>query len=135
MQDDIERILIPRSTIAQRVVELARQITSDHARAISDTAEELTIVPILTGAMVFCGDLIREMPVPLRIALFAVSSYPGTSIASQGAQVILQQLGDLAGRHVLLLDDILDSGRTLGLVVPLIRSLKPASLRTCVLLR
>ena len=101
---DIERVLIPREQIARRVRELATQITAD----IGNT--DITIVPILTGAMIFCGDLIREMPIAMKIGLMTVSSYPGRSVASQGAQVIQRQLGDVKGRHVLIVDDILDSG-------------------------
>ena len=85
--------------------------------------------------MIFCADLIRQMPMAMRIGLCTVSSYPGRSLASQGPQLLTQQLGDLRGRHVLLIDDVLDSGNTLRLVWPLLRSMGAASLRTCVLLR
>ena len=74
-------------------------------------------------------------PLRLRIDLLTVSSYPGASIRSQGSSLVARQLGDIRGRHVLLVDDILDSGGTLNLVRPLIESLGPAMLRTCVLLR
>src|SRR4051812_31103151 len=131
MQGDIDRVLISRERIAARVRELARDITVDFTG--SGHADEITIVPILTGAMIFCGDLIREIPISLRIGLLTVSSYPGRSISSQGAQVIQRQLEDVRGRHVLLIDDILDTGSTLRLVVPLLREMGAASIRTCVL--
>jgi hypoxanthine phosphoribosyltransferase len=92
-------------------------------------------VPILTGAMIFCGDLIRHIPIAMKIGLMTVSSYPGRSIRTQGSSVLGQQLGDVKGRHVLLIDDILDSGGTLRLVVPLIKELGAATVKTCVLLR
>jgi len=130
MQRDVGQILIPHDQIARRIAEMARQITADHV-----AGGELTIVPILTGAMIFCADLIRRMPVAMRIGLCTVSSYPGRSLASQGAELLAHQIGDVRGRHVLLIDDILDSGNTLRLVLPLLRSLSPASLGTCVLLR
>lgn len=133
MHGDIERVLIPQRAIAERVANLAAQITHDHLASAS--GDELTIVPILTGAMIFCGDLIRKIPIAMRIGLCTVSSYPGQSVANQGSKVLAQQLGDLRGRHVLLLDDILDSGGTLKTVVPLLADMSPASLRTCVLLR
>lgn len=95
---------------------------------------EITIVPILTGAMIFCCDLIREIPIAMRIGLLTVSSYPGTSVRTQGSNVLSQQMGDIRGRHVLLLDDILDSGGTLRKVVPLLHELGAASVKTCVLL-
>lgn len=129
MQDDIARILISQDQLAARIGELARQITADHA-----DGGEVTIVPILTGAFIFCADLIRRIPLPIRIGLLTVSSYPGASLATQGSQLVGQQLGDLRGRHVLLIDDILDSGGTLRLVKPLVAGLGAASVKTCVLL-
>src|SRR5688500_7354825 len=130
MQRDIDRVLIPQQEIAARVAALARQITVDH------TPEgEVTIVPILTGAMIFCADLIRQIPIAMQIGLLTVSSYPGRSLRTQGSQVLGQQLGDVRGRHLLLVDDILDSGGTIRLVTGLLRELGPGSVRTCVLLR
>lgn len=134
MQRDIDRVLIPQQRIAERVREMARQITADHTRAGSDEAE-VTIVPIMTGAMIFCADLIRHVPIAMQIGLLTVSSYPGRSLRTQGSQVIGQQLGDVRGRHLLLIDDILDSGGTIRLVTKMLGELGPASVRTCVLLR
>jgi hypoxanthine phosphoribosyltransferase len=128
MDRDIDRVLISQQQIATRVAELAREITSDHGDG------EVTIVPILTGAMIFCADLIRHIPMPMQIGLLTVSSYPGKSLRSQGAQLIGQQLGDVGRRHLLLVDDILDSGGTIRLVSAKLRELGPASVRTCVLL-
>jgi hypoxanthine phosphoribosyltransferase len=135
MQADVERILIPHERIARRVRELAEQITADHAASPDSSGAEITIVPVLTGAMIFCSDLIRHIPIAMRIGLVTVSSYPGATVSAQGAQVLSRQLGDVSGRHVLLLDDILDSGGTINLVGPLIRGLGAARVRTCVLLR
>ena len=134
MQDDIDRILIPRQAIARRVGELASQIVADLTAAPGRPAD-LTIVPILTGAMIFCGDLIREIRLPIRIGLLAVSSYSGASLRAQGAQMLSNRLGDQRGRHILILDDILDSGTTLKLVRPVVESLGPQSVKTCVFLR
>jgi len=135
MQADIERVLISQDQIALRVRDLAERITADHAASPDSSGAEITIVPVLTGAMIFCSDLIRHIPIAMRIGLVTVSSYPGASVSAQGAQVLSRQLGDVSRRHVLLLDDILDSGGTINLVVPLIRGLGAASVRTCVLLR
>lgn len=132
MHGDIDRILIPQDRIAARIRELAAQITRDHVGPDNDG--EVTIVPILTGAMIFCGDLIRQIPIPMQIGLLTVSSYPGASIRTQGSTVISQQLGDLTGRHVLLVDDILDSGGTIRLVAKLLREKGAATVRVCVLL-
>jgi hypoxanthine phosphoribosyltransferase len=133
MEDDIDRILVTRAQIAQRIEELARQITADHTTAEGET--EITLVPILTGAIVLAADLMRHMPVRMKIGLMTVSSYPGKSLRSQGSSVLGSQLGDIRGRHILLLDDILDSGGTLRMVVPMLQEMGPASVKVCVLLR
>lgn len=131
MQADLERVLIYADQIQARVGEMARQVLAD----LGEDAGELTIVPILTGAIILTADLIRRMPTKLKINLMTVSSYPGASLRTQGSNVVSRQLGDVAGRHVLLVDDILDSGGTLKLVVPILKELGAASVRTCVLLR
>ena len=135
MHGDIDRILIPQEKIAARVRELARQITADHTPPSMSGEAEISIVPILTGAMIFTADLIRHIPIAMKIGLMTVSSYPGRSIRTQGSSVLGQQLGDVKGRHVLLIDDILDSGGTIKLVVPLVKELGAETVKTCVLLR
>lgn len=135
MKHDIDRVLISQAQIAERVGELARMITADHTHPKLAGPAQITIVPVLTGAMIFCGDLIRQIPMAMQIGLMAVSSYPGKSVAAQSAQVVAQQLGDLRGRHVLLLDDVLDSGQTIRLVQSVVREQGAAQVRTCVLLR
>ncbi len=131
MQDDIERVLFDAGRIHQRVKDLAEQITRDYA----SNANGITIVPIMTGAMIFAADLMRAIPIRMKINLMTVSSYPGASLRTQGASVVAKQLGDVHGRDVLLVDDILDSGGTLSLVAPLLSELGARSVRTCVLLR
>ncbi len=134
MYRDVDRILISEDRLAARVAEMAKQITADHAADPAGSGE-VTIVPILTGAFVFTADLIRRMPLAMKIGLLTVSSYPGTATATQGSQVVSKQLGDVRGRRVLLIDDILDSGGTLRLVVPMLREMGAAAVRTAVLLR
>ncbi len=134
MESDIQRVLIPRHRILERVGELADRITADHTPPRLHDAE-ITLVAVMTGAMIFCADLIRRIPVVMKIGLLSVSSYPGESLESRGAQLLSQRLGDLRGRHVLLVDDILDSGRTLGLVTPRLIEAGAAGVKTCVLLR
>lgn len=135
MDRDIDRILIPQKRIAARVRELAGDIIADHTPPRMPGEPEITIVPILTGAMIFCCDLIRRIPLAMKIGLMTVSSYPGASLRTQGSQVLGQQLGDVRDRHVLIVDDILDSGGTIRAVVPMVQSLGAASVKTCVLLR
>jgi hypoxanthine phosphoribosyltransferase len=130
MQADIERVLIDADRIRHRIGELADAIVRDYAPDAG-----ITIVPIMTGAIIFTADLMRRMPIPLKINLMTVSSYPGGSLRTQGSSIVAKQLGDVAGRHVLLIDDILDSGGTLKLVIPVLLELGAASVRTCVLLR
>src|SRR5213595_2003413 len=99
MHGDIDRILIPQERIATRVRELAREIIVDHPpprmAAAGETTPEITIVPVLTGAMIFCCDLIRRIPFAMKIGLMTVSSYPGASIRTQGSQLLGQQMGDV----------------------------------------
>jgi len=136
MHGDIARVLIPQERIAQRVRELARQITVDYgAGGGGGITGDITIVPVLTGAMIFCADLIRHIPIAMRIELLAVSSYPGKSLRTQGSQVVGQQLGDLSGRNVLLVDDIVESGGTVRMVQSLLRESGAARVRSCILLR
>ncbi len=135
MQSDIDRVLISRQQIEQRISEMAREIIRDHTPTDGSATPEITIVPILTGAMIFCCDLMRHIPIAMKIGLMTVSSYPGTAVRSQGVSVLGKQLGDVRGRHILLVDDILDSGRTIQTVVPIIQELGAASVRTAVLLR
>lgn len=126
---DVDRVLFSRQQIRQRVRVLAEQIA--HAYA----GRDLTIVAVLTGAMIFLADLIREMPMLMRIDVTSISSYPGQATRSVGPTVLTPPRTDLAGRDVLLVDDILDSGQTLVRLLELVGDLQPRDLRTCVLLR
>ncbi|MCC6971776.1 MAG: hypothetical protein IT434_16305 [Phycisphaerales bacterium] len=150
MDHDLAGILVDEREIAKRVRELGAQLAADLERdlaresgsdgtagdaANSDDFGKVVMIPVMTGAIVFVADLIRAMPMRLSLKLVAVSSYPGASVQSKGAKLAAEIPGDLAGKHVVVVDDILDSGQTLGLVRELIAAQKPASLRVCVLLR
>lgn len=139
MRRDIERVLIDKRAIARRVGDLAAQITADLRRELpADEPVEVTLVPILTGSLIFVADLMRELPLKMQIHVMSVTSYPGRSTASRGASVeagLTRLPESLAGLHVLVIDDILDSGRTLRLALETIQHRQPASVRTCVLLR
>ena len=85
MQADIERILISQQQIAKGSGELAEQITADHAASPDSSGAEITIVPVLTGADdLLAGDLIRHVPIAMKIGLVTVSSYPGATVSAQG---------------------------------------------------
>jgi len=131
MDADIDRILIRKEQIAHRVAEMGREI----AEAYPPECPCLTLVAILSGAVIFLADLIREIPREMKLSLITVSSYPGSSTTSRGAKIVQDLSEDLAGDHVLIVDDILDTGNTLRLVHSAIRTHRPASLKTAVLLR
>lgn len=133
MEGDIERILIDRAAIARRVAEMGTQIASD--LEIDSGSDRLVVVPVLTGALVFTADLVRTMPMRLRLELIQASSYPGKATTSQGVTLENGPTEALSGAHVLIVDDIFDSGRTLAAVRDLVRAADAASVRTAVLLR
>ncbi|MFH1418619.1 MAG: hypoxanthine phosphoribosyltransferase [Planctomycetota bacterium] len=131
MQKDLARILITRDQIKQRVSEMARAISEVYG----EDSKGLVIVPILSGSIIFLADLIRYLPFKMRIGLMTASSYRGAT--TEGGEVrLVQDSGlDIAGRHVLVLDDVLDTGNTLRAVMRQLKRQDPASLRMCVLLR
>jgi hypoxanthine phosphoribosyltransferase len=124
---EIERILITDKQLARRVKILAREIERDfHGR-------EMVVVSLLSGTVMFLADLIRHLNLPLRLDFIGVSSYgQGTE---SGELVFTKELRiDVRNRDVLLVDDILDTGKTMSRVLPKLRALKPRRLKTCVLL-
>ncbi|RMH13593.1 MAG: hypoxanthine phosphoribosyltransferase [Planctomycetota bacterium] len=137
---EIDKVLISREEIARRVRELAGELAHELAVELRKEGENLSgegrvvLVPIMTGAMIFTADLIREMPIKLSLGLVAVSSYPGESVSSRGARLKSELPDNLAGKHVVIIDDILDSGQTLDLAYRAIREQGAASVRVCVLL-
>jgi hypoxanthine phosphoribosyltransferase len=128
MQSDIERVLFDGPAIHKRLDEMAAQITADYSE------RELTVIAILTGSLMFMSDLLRRIPLPLKLDCLSVVSYHGKMQPS--GEVIFKQLAvpDVAGRDVLILDDILDTGCTLAAVRKKLETAKPRSIRVCVLL-
>jgi hypoxanthine phosphoribosyltransferase len=122
-------ILIPAERIQERVAELAREI-NNHFQGRS-----ITIIGILTGSLIFLADLVRRLDLPLRIGLIQASSYRGPSTSPGPLQVQPELFPDVRGRDILLLDDILDTGRTLDYLVRHLGGLNPTSLHVAVLLR
>jgi hypoxanthine phosphoribosyltransferase len=130
MLDDIAEILFHEQTILRRLDELAAEITRDYAD------KELTVLAVLNGSFMFMADLLRRVPLPLRVDCISVSSYHGGTESSGTVTFDQLALPDIEGRHVLILDDILDSGRTLHAInAKLHAETRPKSLRSCVLLR
>lgn len=126
-RDDVDFVLISEAQIARRVRELTAQLERDYA------GRELVVVALLTGTVMFLADLIRHLSLPLRLDFIGVSSY-GAGTES-GELVITKELRlEVRGRDVLVVDDILDTGRTLQRVLTKLRALNPRQLRACVLL-
>jgi hypoxanthine phosphoribosyltransferase len=123
------QVLIGADRIRERVAELARQIAADFA------GRPVTVVGVLTGSLIFLADLVRGLDVPVKIGLIQASSYRGASTTPGPLRVQPDLVPDVRGRHVLLIDDILDTGRTLSHLTAHLRSLEVASLRIAVLLR
>lgn len=143
MLRDVGRILIDRERIARRVEQLGAQIASDlradlerhgHLDDAGEGSDRVVLIPILTGAIVFVADLIRHMPLKLSLEVIAVSSYPGKSLESKGVSLRGEIPQTLAGKHVVIIDDILDSGQTLLSVKRLVQEQAPASCRLCAML-
>jgi hypoxanthine phosphoribosyltransferase len=124
---EVERVLITEPQIARRVRGLARAIERDYR------GREMVVVSLLNGTVMFLADLIRHLSLPLRLDFIGVSSY-GAGTES-GELVFTKELRlDMRGRDVLLVDDILDTGKTLSRVLPKLRALKPRRIKVCVLL-
>lgn len=129
LHPDMDRVLLSEEEISARVKELAEQISND-MRGI----ERLYIIGILKGAFIFLADLTRQLEVPHIVDFMAVSSY-GKTVTSGAVRIVMDLREPIEGQHVLIVEDILDSGRTLSYLYQTLKGRKPASLRTCVLLR
>ncbi|HLY15370.1 MAG TPA: hypoxanthine phosphoribosyltransferase [Candidatus Limnocylindrales bacterium] len=129
LQDDVAEVLVSEDQIQAKVRELGARISTDYA------GRTLTLVSVLKGSLPFMADLMRSISVPVRIDLMEVSSYGGSSTESSGLVRILKDLSaSIADEHVLLVEDIIDTGLTLNYLVRYLRGKSPASLRICTLL-
>jgi hypoxanthine phosphoribosyltransferase len=129
MGADLEEILITPDRLQKRIAELAERIDADYAD------RELLLVGVLKGAVMVMADLARAIRLPVHMDWMAVSSY-GSGTKSSGVVRILKDLdSDITGRHVLVVEDIVDSGLTLSWLVSNLQSRQPASLQVCALLR
>ncbi|MBX6383006.1 MAG: hypoxanthine phosphoribosyltransferase [Microbispora sp.] len=129
MGKDLARVLISEQELQQKIKELAGQIDADYA------GRDLLIVGVLKGAVMVMADLARALHVPVQMDWMAVSSY-GAGTVSSGVVRVLKDLDtDIAGRHVLVVEDIIDSGLTLSWLLNNLKSRNPASVEICTLLR
>lgn len=127
MMQDLERVLLTEEQIKTRVAELGKQISQEYA------GKTPIFVGVLKGVVVYFADMIRAVDIPCEIDFMCMSSYVGTQ--SQGRiDVRLDLSRDIAGRHVVILEDILDTGRTLKKTVEYLQSKHPASLKICTFL-
>ena len=129
MHPDLDQILLPTETIANRIEQLGREIT-----AATTHIDQLVLVGVLKGSVMFMSDLARALDRSIAIDFIAVSSY-GASTASSGVVRLVKDLDlDIGGKHVMLVEDIVDSGLTLSYVMDMFRRRNPASLTVCALL-
>ena len=127
---DLEKVILSAEEINSRIMGIAEEIN----RHYQDTVREIILITLLDGAIVFTADLIRHLSVPLRLDCIRVSSY-GNSTNPETAPRILGSLkSDVEDKHVLLVDDILDTGNTMKKVFTEVSARNPASLKTCVFL-
>ncbi|KNZ69018.1 hypoxanthine phosphoribosyltransferase [Thermincola ferriacetica] len=128
MQQDLKNCLVGANEIKAKVKKLGEQISRDYA------GKDLLVIGILKGAVIFMADLIREITIPINIDFMAVSSY-GATTESSGVVRILKDLDQsVENKHVLIVEDIIDSGLTLKYLVEILKSRGPASVKVCTLL-
>ena len=131
--EDISSVLITEAQVREKIAELAEQVDADYREQCKQT--DLVLIGVLKGAVMFMTDFARALPVPVQLEFMAVSSY-GSATSSSGVVRILKDLDrDIAGRHVLIVEDIIDSGLTLNWLMNNLQARSPASLEVVTLLR
>ena len=129
MHDDIKTVLVSEEELKAKVAELGAQISKDYE------GKNLVLVSILKGSVVFMADLMRAVSIPCSIDFMVVSSYGGSNTVTSGLVKIIKDLdGDLSGKDVLIVEDIIDSGRTLSYLIEILKGRNPNSIRLCTLL-
>jgi len=129
--DSVDYVLLDEATIQRRVQEVADKISADYEGIRN---EDFLLVGVLKGSFIFMADLSRRLTVPHRVDFIALSSYEDSTEATGSVRLIMDTRTDVAGRHVLIVEDILDTGYTLRYLYRLFGARGPASLRTAVLL-
>ncbi|MEM6512496.1 MAG: hypoxanthine phosphoribosyltransferase [Pseudomonadota bacterium] len=127
MSIEVREILFDAETIDDKVAELAEQISSDYR-----DAGHLVLVGVLKGSFIFLADLARKLTIDRTVEFIAVSSYDGAT--SGAVRMIMDMRGNIAGKHVVIVEDIIDTGNTLKYLIETLNSRHPASIRTCAFL-
>jgi hypoxanthine phosphoribosyltransferase len=127
MQNDIAEVLVSEEAIQAKVAELGQRISDDYR------GERLLLIGLLRGAIVFLSDLMRVIDIPVLLDFIGISSY-GDSTESGAVRLVMDLETDIAGHHVLVVEDIVDTGKTLSYLVENLKARQPASLRICALL-
>lgn len=130
LHPDLVRIIVSESAIQTRVREIAEQLSSDYRNV-----ESLYLVGILKGAFIFLADLSRVLTIPHTVDFMAVSSYGKTATSGGQVRLVMDLREPISDKHVLIVEDIVDSGNTLNYLLETLKGRKPASLRTCVLVK
>ncbi len=128
LNDDIEKVLITEAEIGYKTHELGRIISEEYS------GKDLVIVSVLRGGVIFVADLVREVSIPLTIDFMAISSYGPSTDTSGVVRVIKDLEENIVGRHVLIVEDIIDTGLTLSYLLRSLKAREPASIDVCVLL-
>ena len=129
MSAELPAELISESEIDKRVRELAEQISADYA-----DKGDLVLVGVLKGSFIFLADLSRRLTIPRTIEFIAVSSYASGSVSTGAVRLVMDVRGNIEGRHVLIIEDIVDTGHTLKYLIGMLKSHRPATIKTCALL-
>ncbi len=130
MSNDTPEVLISESDIQSRVAELAAQISRDY-----EDCDDLVLVGVLKGSFIFLADLSRQLSIPRTIEFIAVSSYGNSNVSSGAVRLVMDVRGNIEGKHVLIVEDIVDTGHTLKYLPGMFKSHRPASVKTCTLVR
>ena len=128
LEKDIESVLFSEEQLKQRVREIAAEIEKDYA------GKEIMLISVLRGSFVFMADLCRAIDLPCTLDFMSVSSYGKGTTSSGQVQITKDLSEDISGRHVIVIEDILDSGNTLSYLLRLLENRHPASIRLCTLL-
>ena len=129
LHDDVDKVLIDEQQLRERVREMARQVIEDYR-----DVDDLLLVCVLKGAYMFLADFSRALERPHELDFMGISSYGAGTESSGAVRIVLDLKKDIAGRHVLIVEDIIDSGRTLGYMRRNLLARSPASLRIITLL-